>query len=152
LLARASRDEEQHASPQSPKPAQQPPRQSAPQVPAPAEVKPATPYQLNVDVIARALDPATTSAIWNRLRAGQRGVMIRNVYSPEGRAVFDEVSRRLGSDPDLARTINRYLADFERIQREAEAKDPSGRLVQNHLVSDTGRVYLFLAHASGRLT
>lgn len=149
LLARASRDEEHHGQPAQPPPQPKPAIQATP--PVPAEVKPGAPYQLNVDVIARALDPATTSAIWNRLRAGQRGVMVRGAYSPEGRAVFDEVSRRIHSDPDLARTVNRYLGDFERIQREAEAKDPSGRLVQNHLVSDTGRVYLFLAHASGRL-
>ena len=30
-------------------------------------------------------------------------------------------------------------------------KDPTGRSVQAHLDSDTGRVYLFLAHASGRI-
>lgn len=112
----------------------------------------AQPFQLNVDVIARALDPATTAAIWARIRAGQRGIMVRSIYTPEGRATFDEVSRRVKIDSELARTINRYLGDFERVQREAEAKDPTGRLVQNHLVSDTGRVYLFLAHASGRLS
>ncbi len=138
LLARASRDEETPAA--SP-------------VPVPiAEPKPASgPYQLNVDVIARALDPATTSAIWQRLRAGQRGIMVRSIYSADGRIAFDEVSRRVQSDSELARTVSRYLSDFERIQKEAEAKDPTGRLVQNHLASDTGRVYLFLAHASGRL-
>ena len=35
--------------------------------------------------------------------------------------------------------------------RDIEQKNPSGRTVHNHLVSDSGRVYLFLAHASGRL-
>jgi hypothetical protein len=159
LLARASRDDEQHAAPAAAPPPPSP-AAAAPPLPAtvakappmPEEVKPNGPYQLNVDVIARALDPATTSAIWSRLRAGQRGIMVRSIYSVEGRALFDEVSRRLKSDADLMRTVNRYLADFERIQREAETKDPSGRLVQNHLVSDTGRVYLFLAHASGRMS
>jgi hypothetical protein len=31
-------------------------------------------------------------------------------------------------------------------------QDPSGRLLHSHLVSDSGRVYLFLAHASGHLS
>lgn len=108
-------------------------------------------FPLNIEVIARAIDPATTTAIWSRLRAGQRGGMVRSIYSPDGRAAFDEVSRRYQTDPELQSTINRYLSDFERIRKEAEIKDPSGRLALSHLVSDTGRVYLFLAHASGRI-
>jgi hypothetical protein len=35
--------------------------------------------------------------------------------------------------------------------RDLEGKDPSGRSVHSHLISDSGRVYLFLAHASNRL-
>ena len=35
--------------------------------------------------------------------------------------------------------------------RDLEQKYPSGRTVHEHLVSDAGRVYLLLAHASGRL-
>jgi hypothetical protein len=65
---------------------------------------------------------------------------------------FEEITRRLQSDTALQSTIHRYLDDFDRIRRDLEARDPSGRLVQNHLMSDSGRVYLFLAHATGRLT
>ena len=110
-----------------------------------------TPFQLNVGVIARALDAPTADALWSRLRAGQRGIMVRSIYSPEGRVAFDEISRRAKVDHDLETTIGRYLADFERILKDAEARDPSGRMLQQQLVSDTGRVYLFLAHATGRL-
>ena len=109
------------------------------------------PFSLNVGIIARALDPATADALWSRLRSGQRGIMVRSIYSPEGRVAFDEISRRVKTDADLQGTIGRYLADFERILKDAEQRDPSGRMLQHHLVSDTGRVYLFLAHASGRL-
>ena len=45
--------------------------------------------------------------------------------------------------------VDKLLADFERLVRETEQKSP--RAVHDHLVSDAGRVYLFLAHASGRL-
>ena len=110
-----------------------------------------TPFQLNVGVIARALDAPTADALWARLRAGQRGIMVRSIYSPEGRVAFDEISRRAKVDHDLENTIARYLADFERILKDAETRDPSGRMLQQQLVSDTGRVYLFLAHATGRL-
>lgn len=112
---------------------------------------PAGPFTLNVDVMARALDTTTASAIWARFRAGQRGIMVRSIYSAEGRSVFDETSRRYKVDGELQQTVARYLGEFERILRDADQRDPSGRLAQGHLVSDTGRVYLFLAHASGRL-
>ena len=109
------------------------------------------PFSLDVAVISRALDAPTADALWARLRAGQRGVMVRSIYTPEGRVAFDEISRRAKIDPDLQGTIGRYIADFERILKDAEVRDPSGRMLHHHLVSDTGRVYLFLAHASGRL-
>ncbi len=132
LLARASRDEEGHAA-AAPRPAQ------------------ATAFNLDLEVIARALDPATAAAIWQRLRSGQRGVMVRSIYGNEGRALFDDVSHRCRNDGELSRTVSRYLADFERIVSESDQRDPTGRLSHGQLVSDTGRVYLFLAHASGRL-
>ena len=77
--------------------------------------------------------------------------MVRSIYTAEGRSAFDEVTERYKNEVDFHRTVDRYLTDFEWLLRNVEQKDPSGRTLQNHLVSDSGRVYLFLAHASGRL-
>lgn len=110
------------------------------------------PFKLNIDVLARALDGATAAAIWQRLRAGQRGIMVRSIYSTDGRQVFDEVARRYPVDPNLQATINRYIGDFERILRDTETRDTSGRLAQTHMTSTMGRVYLLLAHAAGRIS
>lgn len=140
LLARASHDEEAqhvHSSP--------PMREPQPQHVASA------PVRLDVGMIARALDPQTAGTIWNRIRAGQRNVLVRSIYAPEARMLFDEISSRAQTDPDLSQSIFRYLTDFERIIKEADARDTSGRTAQSHLVSETGRVYLFLAHAVGRI-
>lgn len=137
LLARASRDDEVHGG-------------GGGHAAAPAA--PPMNFHNQIDAIARALDPATTAALWQRIAAGQRGVMVRSIYSPEGRSIFDDLSMRYRSDGDLQRTINHYLIDFENIRRDAEQRDPSGRAVNAHLLSDMGRVYLFLAHVSGRIT
>jgi hypothetical protein len=107
---------------------------------------------INLENIARALDPQTAAAIWARFRSGQRGIMVRSIYTAEGRATFDEVKRRFVSDPDFRGMVERFLADFERLLQETEQKDRTGQLLQAHLTSNSGRVYLFLAHASGRLT
>lgn len=138
LLARASHDEEAQAE-----------ARAAADAAARARTEP---FRLDVGVISRAVDPATASAIWNRIRAGQRNVMVRSIYSPEARGAFDQVASRVKTDAELAQTVARYLSDFERIIKDADARDSSGRLAHSHLISDTGRVYLFLAHAAGRIS
>jgi hypothetical protein len=106
---------------------------------------------INVPGIAKSLDATTAAAIWSRFRTGQRGIMVRSIYSNEGRTIFDEVQRRCRSEAPFKATVERYLVDFENVLREADQQDPSGRLTQSYVVSDGGRVYLFLAHAAGRL-
>ena len=106
---------------------------------------------INIASIASALDPTTAAAIWSRFRAGQRGIMVRSIYTNDGRALFDEISARYKTDMDFRRVVDRFLVDFEWLIRDIEQKDPSGRSVHSHLISESGRVYLFLAHASGRL-
>jgi hypothetical protein len=104
---------------------------------------------LRLDEIARAIDHRTAAEVWQRFRAGERGVLGRHLYSLDGQATFDEISRRYERDGDFRATVDRYIADFERLLRDAEQSDPS--VVQNYMISETGRVYLLLAHASGRL-
>ena len=106
---------------------------------------------LNVQVIARALDSTTASAIWSRFRAGQRGIMVRSIYTSDGRTAFDSVQQRYRVEADFRQTVERYMLDFENLLREADARDQSGSSAQGYVTSDSGRVYLFLAHASGRL-
>lgn len=106
---------------------------------------------IDIEAIARALDASTASAIWSRFRAGQRGLMVRSIYTTEGRAAFDEVQRRYQTDPAVHKSVDRYMSDFENVLREADQRDPSGRSAQSYVAMDSGRVYLFLAHASGRL-
>ncbi|MGD9501078.1 MAG: hypothetical protein AB7V40_01160 [Methyloceanibacter sp.] len=140
------------------------PRQAAPQAApwSPSEGLPgmgarnAPPPQqqggpLRLDEIARAVDYRTATEVWQRFRAGERGVLGRHIYGPEGQATFDEVARRYGRENEFRLTVDRYIADFERLLGEAETRDPDGSMLQNYLTSESGRVYLLLAHASGRL-
>jgi hypothetical protein len=131
LLARASEEEAERAT-------------TASQAPPPDP-------GINVPGIARSLDATTAAAIWSRFRTGQRGIMVRSIYSNEGRAIFDDVQRRYRGEGPFKATVDRYLLDFEHVLREADQQDASGRLTQSYVVSDGGRVYLFLAHAAGRL-
>ena len=107
---------------------------------------------INIEVIARALDATTASAIWSRFRAGQRGIMVRSIYTAEGRATFDEISERYKTDIDF-QPHGRPLPGRLRVaaaRRRAEGP-LRARTCTTISISDSGRVYLFLAHASGRL-
>jgi hypothetical protein len=106
---------------------------------------------LNVGNIAQAIDPVTAADVWTRVRAGQRGILNRGLYTQAGQSTFDEISYRYQGDTTFQHSVNRYLGDFERMLTDAEAREPGGRIAENYLLSDTGRVYLLLAHASGRL-
>jgi hypothetical protein len=119
----------------------------APSAPPPAQGG----GQLRLDEIARAVDYRTATEIWQRFRSGERGVLGRHIYNPDGQATFDEIARRYGQENEFRVTVDRYIADFERLLGEAEARDPAGSMLQNYLTSESGRVYLLLAHASGRL-
>lgn len=103
------------------------------------------------DELAYAIDHRTAADVWQRFRAGERGVLGRHIYTAEGQATFDDISRRYNREGDFRMAADRYVGDFERLLREAEQTDPEGRTVQTYLTSETGRVYLLLAHASGRL-
>ena len=151
LLKRASQDEASHPA-AAPEQAYAQVRQPQPQHQHYQGQHQPQAGAIDFAAMARALDPATAAAIWQRLGAGQTGIMVRSIYTPEGRALFDDTVARLQTDPSVQHTVQTYLADFERVLQEADRQDPSGQTAQAHLASDYGRVYLLLAHASGRIT
>jgi len=106
---------------------------------------------LRLHDLANAIDHRTAAEVWQRYRRGERSMLDRQLYTSEGRTAFDEISQRYARNGDFRATVDRYMGDFERLLKDAEAKDSDGRLLQNYLTSETGRVYLILAHASGRL-
>jgi predicted DNA-binding protein len=118
----------------------------------PAAPAPSAPgAQLQLDEIARAIDAYTAGQVWQRMRAGEPNVLGRHIYTPDGQATFDEVTRRYEREAEFRGSVDRYIGDFERLLGDAELADPSGGILQSYLTSDQGRVYLLLAHASGRL-
>ena len=106
---------------------------------------------LRVDDIARALDSHTAALAWNRSQAGERNIFTRGLYTSEGQATFDQISERYAADETFHNTVEKYVIDFEGLLKEADEKDPSGRIIQNYLTTDAGRAYLMLAHITGRL-
>jgi hypothetical protein len=106
---------------------------------------------LRLNDIASAIDQQTASTVWHRFRRGERDIFSRQLYTHQGQATFDEISRRYQRDAAFRSTVDRYISDFERLLFDAERKGQNQQAINNYLTSETGRVYLMLAHASGRL-
>ena len=154
LLARASEAEasaQPQPQPQLAEPGSAPEFQQRPTEPQAPTGQPGMAGGLRFQDLAGAIDHRTADEVWQRYRRGERTFFDRQLYTIEGRAAFDEISQRYVQNNDFRITIDHYMADFERLLRDAEAKDNDGRLILNHLTSETGRIYLILAHASGRL-
>jgi hypothetical protein len=101
--------------------------------------------------IARALDHQAPAELWQRYKSGERKVFTRRLYTMRGQQLFDEISRKYREDPEFRRDVDRYVMDFERLIDQASDDDRDNMLVDTYLTSETGKVYLMLAHAAGRL-
>jgi hypothetical protein len=111
----------------------------------------ATPMVFDMKDIASAVDEDVAVEVWRRFNQGEHGVISRNIYNHEGQKTFEQVKRRYENDTTFRHIVDRYLTDFERMLQDAKKADPKGRTMHTHLVSETGRIYLVLGHASGRL-
>ncbi len=154
LLARVSEDDGAAPEPAAANPSANLHEPSAPAQPRePTREPPPAERGAGIDIaqLARALDSATAAAIWSRFRNGQRGFMVRSIYAPEARHMFDEIVHRYQTQPEFRSNADIFVREFERTLRDCDQRDPSGDLTQEQIVSDTGRVYLLFAHASQRL-
>jgi hypothetical protein len=122
----------------------QPPRSRAPQPPAnPLE-------SLSLD-IGRLMDRNLAGEMWDRYQRGESKAFTKRLYTPAGQKAFDEVSRKYRADRAFKQTVDRYIAEFERLLDEVARDDRGSQALRGHLTSETGLVYTLLAHAAGRL-
>ena len=101
--------------------------------------------------IARSIDDAALADAWSRYQSGESNVFSRRIYSLTGQGTYDDVRKKLQRDPDFARTAQAYMSEFEQLlKRAASGANPAAE-TRDYLLSDRGKVYTTLAHASGRL-
>jgi len=104
---------------------------------------------LSVD-IARMIDHQAVIELWDRYRRGERNVFTRRLYTLQGQQTFDEIRKKYEGDREFRQTVDRYIAEFERLLDEVSRSDANPAVAQSYLTSETGKVYTMLAHASGR--
>jgi hypothetical protein len=140
VLARASRDEGPGARGE-----ERPPR---------AEERPARHSiesldSLSVD-IARMIDHDAATELWDRYKRGERNVFTKRLYTMQGQRTFEEIRKRYRADREFKQTVDRYIAEFERLLDDVSRDDRGAVVARTYLTSETGKVYTMLAHAAGR--
>ena len=101
--------------------------------------------------IAGLIDNEATVEMWDRWRRGDTGAVSRRLYTEAGQQAFDEIRRRFRADPQFRDATIRYVQEFERLLAKISQNDRDGSQWRAYLLSNTGKVYTILAHASGRL-
>jgi hypothetical protein len=104
---------------------------------------------LSVD-IARMIDHDAAAELWDRYNRGERNVFTRRLYTIQGQKTFDDIRKKYRAEREFKQTVDRYIAEFERLLDDVSNDDRGQVVVRTYLTSETGKVYTMLAHAAGR--
>jgi len=104
-----------------------------------------------VDLEAIGAEAVPGNDEWKRYLAGDRAVFARKLASAIDDGAIDRITTLYREDERFHDAANSYLNEFEALLARSRENDSGGILTSSILSADTGKIYLAIAYALGRL-